>query len=151
MEAVNDLAAFIAACYDEAEALAKAAGGKEWDASRETLHEHGGPFGREIGTLWSTPDDRDEHPNWHAARHIAANSPARRLADIALKRAILAEHQPIETIFYGTCCAGCVSWRDAPLAELGIAFPSTWPCVTVRQLGAEFSNQPGYKPEWKPS
>ena len=87
-------------------------------------------------------------PGWHSWADVEAMCNSR-LADIALKRAILAEHEPIESI-YGTCCVVCVDWQDAPLAdggetEFGIAIPRDWPCPPVRQLGTEFGGHRDYR------
>jgi hypothetical protein len=72
--------------------------------------------------------------------------------EIAAKRAILAEHLPVESI-YGVACGRCVSWQDAPLAEggeteFGIAIPDPWPCVPVRAAGVSWGGHPDYDPGW---
>lgn len=93
-------------------------------------------------------------PGWYSWHDVEAMCDSR-LADIALKRAILNEHEPIDSV-YGLCCVVCVDWRDAPLAdggetEFGIAIPRRWPCPPVRRLGDEFGAHPGYKAEeWAP-
>lgn len=149
---MDDLTAFLNARYDEAERMARAASmakpdGEEWHADAEpevwgpgagtaVLRANGGPLAMAIGS--------------YAADHIAACDPKHRVADIALKRAILAAHQPEPPSKYGTDvprCAACLTrrggwnedWRADP-----------WPCATVRQLGTEFSGHPGYRDDWRP-
>ena len=125
-------AEFMGARYDEAEALARGeqrgfidrangAAVRQGDWARVTCDPVTGPFGgqtrqRNIGT----------------GLYVAALSdPDRVLRDIALKRAILAEHSE-----YCDQCRCC--WR-------------TYPCHTARQLGAEFSDHPDYRAaEWEP-
>jgi hypothetical protein len=86
------------------------------------------------------------------AAHIAGHDPARALRDVSAKRAVLAEHTPIESI-YGLTCGRCVTWQDAPLAEggeteFGIAVPDPWPCLPVRGAVASWDRHPDFKPEW---
>lgn len=148
MSDTEDLAAFIAARYDEAETLAKAAAGEQ------------GPTWHPVQVLASelgyVVDEAGEpvcaNTTCSLAAHIAAHDPAYRLADIALKRAILAEHGP---------------WRPEPaepgdaemIADIERRFPvpprcrtcaASCPCVTVRLLGAEFAGHPGYRAGWAP-
>lgn len=92
-------------------------------------------------------------PGWHSWRDVETIC-EERLADIAAKRATLAEHHPIESI-YGTVCAVCVDWQDVPFAdggetEFGIAIPRDWPCPEIRRRAAEFADHPAYKETWKP-
>lgn len=145
-----DLAAWLSACYDKAEQLARAAG----------------EAGTDSGLAWhqEDPDHRpgrivDEHdcvvvydegnPDEDEAAHIVATDPAHRLRDIALKRAILADHFPYES---GTPviqrCIRCASDEAYPN---GVAIMEAYPCQVARQLGSEFSDKSGYRPDWKPS
>jgi hypothetical protein len=77
--------------------------------------------------------------------------PARALREIEAKRAILAGHLPIESI-YGLACKRCVSWQDSPgdLSEFGLAIPDPWPCLPVRAIAAVHSDHPDYDPAWAP-
>lgn len=65
-------------------------------------------------------------------KHVALHDPVYVLADIASKRRIVAEH------------AAGNDPCDAHDANL-----ETIPCDTLRLLAAPFSNEPGYKQEWK--
>lgn len=73
--------------------------------------------------------------------------------ELAAKRAVLAEHLPIVSI-YGLTCKRCVSWQDAPLAdggetEFGIAIPDPWPCLPVRAALAGWADHADCRPEWR--
>ena len=69
--------------------------------------------------------------------------PARVLREVAAKRAILAIHEPMPSM-YGEppVCSAC--W-PAPQ----IATHPLWPCSTVRQMIAVYSDHPDYRQEWK--
>lgn len=147
--ATDGLAAFLAARYDEAEALARA-------VLEETRHcdqcdalasgswavnpDHAPLLedqGSEVMIVYDQPPTRTA-----MLAHIAANDPAHRLADIVLKRAILAEHRPnSRAIDQWTRCCGC---NDSN----GDYLP--WPCKTVRLLGSEFAEHPEYREAWRP-
>jgi Family of unknown function (DUF6221) len=123
----DDLIAFLAARYDEAEALANAAGGGEWGT--ECICEGDckdysacSAIGGDDITIY----DEGGH-NAEQAPFIAANDPKHRLADIALKRAILAEYDAMddEGMYHGLRFA-------------------------VVRLATEFSGHPDYKREWAP-
>jgi hypothetical protein len=164
------LAQFLADRYDEAEALARAWQSPPWgeDATswkvvgrREPRYDNGCSetltaidvsgrpvnFAEAIQVRWDSNGERTPY--------IAANDPAHRLADIALKRAILALHasavtkteqyrydpstgEPIPERYDGDC--GICGWFD----------PEQGGCATVRQLGTEFADHPAYKESWKP-
>lgn len=133
---MDELAAFITARYDEAEAVAMAAATTE------------------DGAAWVTSesDDSDKRairtpaPDWRwvgelyteTAEHVAATDPAHRLRDITLKRAILAEY---------------VSFREeSAKGDVGPGLHMGTQVLgdAVRQLGTEFSDHPGYRAEWSP-
>lgn len=75
----------------------------------------------------------------HAARH----DPARVLAEVKAKRAILALHAPIEIecsdvagdAWSGSACYACEGGEG-------------WPCTTLRHLAAVDADHPDYKQEW---
>ncbi len=143
MSEVGNLAGFLAARYDEAEAKARAGdvGSGQWAAIE---HADDG---------WLIVDEHHDlvanvrpERSWDggAAAHIADTDPAHRLADIRLKRAILAEHGPDERD--PELCRTC------HVAERGwaVPVPAERPCATARQIGTEFGDHPEYKEEWKP-
>lgn len=124
----GDLAAWISERYDEAEALANAA------------------LGGTDGT-WQMGYRSDEYIRFaafdaHQVRGGAIDEDT--LRHIALKRAILTLHKPelIEVINAdqdersGVFCSECSL--------------EVYPCPTVRQLGTEFIDREGYRPEWAP-
>lgn len=74
------------------------------------------------------------------ARHIAYWDPARVLADIAVKRSVLAEHESYGG--YGEHCRTCHHPHD----QLAAGAPS--PCLTVRLLAQPYSGRPGWRQEW---
>lgn len=144
---MDDLAAFLAARYDEAEArerrmlemLAKAGP----DACIAVCFDDG------------TSSNAVDYNPWDV---ITDYDPKRRLADIKLKRAILAEHatetsrvqvralpediaegKPLWWYEDERQCVIC-GWFDGEHGG----------CETVRQLGTEFDEHPGYQEGWKP-
>ena len=112
---IDELTAFLNARYDEAEALAKAA------AAHLRVHNP--------ERWYEADDDRFAYPE--DAAFIAANDPAHRLRDIALKRAILADCRR---------CLDSISWGHRAVFIERV----------VRQFGTEFSDHPDYRQEWKP-
>lgn len=150
----DDLAAFLAARYDEAEALAVEAAryhGKDWHAGSKVNPVEGtvdvfDDDGANLVAMWVMPGD---------AAHIAATDPRQRLADIALKRAILAEH-PANPFWGNTppprrdrTPENVVAWFCDCQSEDGM-IAGEYPCRTVRLLGTEFSGHPEYKAGWAP-
>jgi pyrimidine deaminase RibD-like protein len=101
---------FLTARLDEDEAAARDVlenGLVSWDEARQILYRAG----------------------WHAERaeaHIARHDPARVLADVAAKRAIVALHP----------CDDCGMGND--------------PCSTLRLLAQPYAEHPDYDEEWRP-
>jgi Family of unknown function (DUF6221) len=175
----DDLPQFLADRYDEAEALARAWQSPPWgdDATswkvvgrREPRYDNGRSetltaidvsgrpvnFAEAIQVRWDSNGER--------SAYIAANDPKHRLADIKLKRAILAEHarEPVykpetlalypdrpEMAEMATCRRCHELDEDAEIDEDRCG-DLEWPCANVRQLGTEFTEHPGYRPEWAP-
>ena len=132
----GDLAAFLADRYDEAEARARAAIKALPPYALKPLRDRAG----------------DKLPEALAA-HIDLSDPVHRLADIALKRAILAEYEAavatmdrqIKERLPGPIAGDVYLVADpAVLAEVGAL------SLVVRQLGTEFADHPAYKESWKP-
>lgn len=73
------------------------------------------------------------------AAHIVLHDPHSVLADVAVKRAILAEHIPHDG--YSEPIAFCITC-------LGTAKAGAYPCETVRLLASLWSGHPGYRAEW---
>lgn len=93
----EDLARFLADRYDEAEALALAAGNGakgEWGPRL-----HPGMGGHLLDGLGDVVIYDEGSPADEQFDYIAAVDPAHRLADVKLKRAILAEHEHVKVEF----------------------------------------------------
>jgi hypothetical protein len=149
VEAVTDregLIAFLAARYDEAEAMARAAGGGDGlEGLTWRQHDADDAPGRIVDGHGHVIVYDEGSPGYAEAAHIVSVDPKHRLADIALKRAILAEHKHVETggLAPAFGCRICHADRDYGINGEG------W-CATVRQLGAEFADHPDYDESWKP-
>lgn len=76
--------------------------------------------------------------------HIARWDPARVLAEVAAKRAILKLHPPA-TQPSGLYCATCGDWPQ-PGDEQGVI---TWPCGTLKLLAQPYSDHPDFDPAWR--
>lgn len=76
--------------------------------------------------------------------HIAAHDPARVLADLAAKRAILDEHSNVNGGDCGTCVVG--EWGYPTNGGSTIAH---YPCRTLRLLAAPYAEHPEYDPAWR--
>lgn len=143
---MSDLVTWLAAQYDQAETEAKAATPGPWSFSGgeprtptseggftidadEVVDTPGLPWGSVhpgdvVGTGYNVPSGVFRRAD---AIHIAAHSPAWRLADIARKRAILA------------ACSEDIGYEEEGMANQILAL-----------LAAEFAGRPGYLDEWKP-
>lgn len=73
-----------------------------------------------------------------------ACNPARVLAEVAAKRAIIDIHDPGDTTKTRWWCAYCRD-PDKPV------FMARMPCHHLRLLALPYVNQPGYQPQWAPS
>lgn len=83
------------------------------------------------------------------AEHIASHDPARVLADVAAKRAILDLHKP-ERVWTGSKyedgkCTTCLLWESQ-----GYSRYEDFPCPTLRALVAMYADHPDYDPAWRP-
>jgi hypothetical protein len=151
MSGMEDLADFLAARYDEAEALVRAAmddtrhcsscdpASGEWAV--DPTHP---PLLLDKGSDATVTYDESAPKGLFG--YLVSVDPAHRLADIALKRAILAEHAPYDCGEPAVQrCTRCASDDAYPN---GVAVMAAYPCATARQLGNEFSKHPGYKAGW---
>jgi hypothetical protein len=139
MTDVAELMAFVRACLDEDERVARAANGPRWKAGDGNVSEGGlyalrgsGDDGWSIawfdlGTANEADDGTRQLPRWpkmqrHAqanADHAARHDPARVLAQVAAKRALLAE-----------------------LAAANMVF-------AMRLLAEPYAGRPGWREEWR--
>ena len=152
MVTVDDLLQFLTARYDEAEAMALAAGNGakgEWGPRL-----HPGMGGHLLDGLGDVVIYDEGSPADEQFDYIAAVDPAHRLADIKLKRAILAQYeeavatmneQVAKRLGPGPVAGDVYLCADpGTLAEVGAL------SVVLRQLGTEFSRHPEYKAGWAP-
>jgi hypothetical protein len=141
---MDGLVEFLAARYDEAEALARGVDDHsepwpgQWKADGNLA------VRTYNGHVLAYAQHGEFKPGF--AAYVADNDPAHRLADIALKRAILAEHAPYDCSEPAVQrCTRCASDDAYPN---GVAVMAAYPCATARQLGNEFSKHPEYKAGW---
>lgn len=130
-----DFAQWLAERYDEAEARARAADPAPWASTPPSLYIDSPGVGIIVQTR-----------HFETAEFVAATDPAHRLADIKLKRAILAEHAPMTGLLDRLICRVCWSIRT----DGGPLDGDLHPCATVRQLGTEFAGHAGYLESWRP-
>ena len=127
---MDDLVAFLTAMLDADEVAAKGAavpndengGGEIWEVS---------PAGGVDGAHGPVYFHDGGIPTAEQDAHIARHDPARVLAEVAAKRAILAEFEEAR---------GLHSRRD----EVAALY------FSLRQLAAVYATHPAYRPEWKP-
>jgi hypothetical protein len=75
-------------------------------------------------------------PRWADIEHIVHWDPGRAVAEVGVKRRILAEHPEDEDGFCGDG-VGLVGCKWA------------YPCPTVRLLAVLYADCPGFRDEWK--
>jgi hypothetical protein len=137
---VDELVAFLRGCLDEDERVA-CAGGEAMDADNPSWPDYATYDGPDIDA---------------AVAYLKQFRPARVLREVESKRRILDGH-PFEQGTVGGVCGTChgnsrmeehwdgeeetVEWVDSEMV---------WPCPTVRNLAAVYSDRPGYREEWKP-
>jgi hypothetical protein len=126
---MDDLVTFLRACLDEDERVAL-------EAAAQT--------GGNVEIVAKNLDIIFECLGRHWARH----DPARVLAEVAAKRAIVDLHSPSE----GDCrtCAHLTDDEDPDGNWYTDVLGEPWPCPTLRHLAAVYADQPGYRPEWAP-
>ena len=135
MDDLAELAAYLTARYDEAEAEARNLLQIAQDVRVELADRS--LLGRRV-------------PGWHSWPDVEAMCTGR-LADIALKRAILALHAEDPPGGFTRNPGDCRECScDGALAATDCFYTVDYPCPTVRQLGTEFSKRPDYQDRWKP-
>jgi hypothetical protein len=107
-------------------------------------------YGPRDGEYETWADGEDLLPNHHNSWALVYD-PARVLADVAAKRAILDEHAPRELMamgddlysYPGMYC-GCCSPRDPQQRQ-------RHPCRTLRLLATAYADHPDFDPAWQPA
>jgi hypothetical protein len=130
VSAVEDLAAWLTAVWDEEEEAAKRLGDRVWFVCddghvQEPNQEDGPPFGSGEYERWDDGEYRlpNHHNTW-----LPALNPASVLARIAADRKILELHNRLGD--YCNTCGG------------------QWPCLTLLLLAEAYADRPGFRPEW---
>lgn len=155
---MTDLVEFLRERLDEDEEAAMAASSRvPWK-----MRDHESDYWMITGTDGAVVVYDEGVPSEAEAHHIARHDPSRVLADVAAKRAILAEHRPAR--FTDTTlglvnvevCSRCHGRLDYPddwndeQAE-GWRYPlvqNAFPCGTLRALALPFRDHPDFNPAW---
>lgn len=149
---MDELIAFLRACLDEDERVARAVPVGEICAPPAHWATGADPGGEETWVLGTYEDINAHTPA--AADHVARHDPARVLREVEAKRRILDEHQPED----GSCSrCGRDSREENPGAHLrgepemvDVWRPAIWPCRTTRLLAMPYDDHKNYRQEWKP-
>jgi hypothetical protein len=146
----DDLVAFLLARLDEDEQTAAAASDGPWTPWRTGGALHGlGDLQHAVTLPGQGPGAKASivTASWLDAEHIARHDPARVLAEVAAKRAIVKLVFQYEAKIDGEwgCC------HDAEEIEAGLC-PEIDPSgiQALRLLGAPYAGHEGYRPEWAP-
>lgn len=142
---MTGLVEFLTARLDEDERIARAATERApWSHNADDYWMITGTDGDVVVYDESAPTDAE-------AAHIARHDPARVLADVAAKRAILTEHLPDMAREYRDGawrdrpqCGACVTWRGE-----GEAVPAPAPCLTLRRLAVSYADHPDFDESWR--
>lgn len=144
----KDFAVWYAAQLDAAEERAKAATPGPWrwvdPGGPVKLALVGPEFPRQV-----VASLRGENLSVQDAEHIAVLDPKWRLADLAAKRAILAEH-PAVNGWDGDSLDGPICDRCCTDDLSGGREGGSYPCQTLRLLAVEFAGADGYDEAWRP-
>ncbi|MER5608198.1 DUF6221 family protein [Micromonospora tulbaghiae] len=65
------------------------------------------------------------------------------VAEVDVKRRVLARHAPEDHFLHGTIC----TWCSTP--QTG-AYQS-WPCPDIRDSASPYAGEPGYREQWRPA
>ena len=88
-----------------------------------------------IGEVWSH----------RIAEHVARWDPARVLAEVTAKRAIIDLH-PSHRQGHGQWCSTCGDWPQPGSEQIEIE----WPCPTLRALAQPYAEHADFDPAWRP-
>lgn len=101
-------------------------------------------------------DEADEELAEGRVEHIARHDPARVLAEVAAKRAIVAMHEQAEKLVWDPRPAGTpvreprrepAGYCSTCQVEDGVIH-GTWPCDTLKHLATVYSEHPDFNPAW---
>jgi hypothetical protein len=134
----TDLVTFLRACLDDDERIARAA--------LDPKHLGEWVWRKDSRTTVQTDDGapiEPTAPSIERGPHIARWHPARVLAEVEAKRAILGIHDPGDTTQTRRWCAYCVEPGKPE-------FMARMPCQHLRLLATAYTGQPGFREEWRP-
>jgi len=146
---------FLLQRLDKDEAVARAASAPRWVevsglvASADDKVTPNGFTYRPLITPGGSINNDDPLEDGDAA-HIARHDPARVLAEVAAKRAIVNLHAEVtgSTAFYGDdietphgspACSTCGTWGE---------YAEAWPCPTLRYLAQPYADHADYEQAW---
>lgn len=96
----------------------------------------------------------DVYPSKFDAEHIARHDPARVLADVAAKRAILDLHRPRVPYGYGHSLDEMLADGSAACSvcgDQGVDITTVYhPCDTLLVLARVWAEHPDFAPAWRP-
>ena len=138
---LSEMADFLQARLDEDESAAREAAGltENWVADRPAL-----------GVVLVDGEPLIEGHITGLTEHIARHDPARVLREVKAKRAIVAMHR---LVFEDYRDGDGMERSSADCAKCGTDgryTSDTYPCNTLRQIAAVYSDHPSYREEWKP-
>jgi hypothetical protein len=149
-----DLVAFLRQRLQDDEDAARGAAdsaGTNWIGTMESGNPWRYSDGQGVYT-WSEEGVESDRPQvaavqWEPVQdHIARHDPARVLADVQAKRAILKEHPsegPIDEHWsWSRLYPWCTTCSDADDG------PTYWPCRTVLLLASVYADHPDFDPAW---
>jgi hypothetical protein len=150
---MDDLVTFLRARLDEDAAAAQAASWDDWYDNRWTAHHRKQYDGR-----WTIIDQADEGvistvdpqaaDDAGVAQHIARHDPARVLAEVEAKRAILRWHSTPHTVVDGFCADEGGPCTHRGEAECSLCGETA--CATLRLLALPYADHPDYREDWRP-
>lgn len=81
------------------------------------------------------------------AVHIARHDPARELAEVAAKRAVVERHSSSDFQYVGDDGGGVSEYAGEPTCDY---CNRPWPCPDLLDVGLPFASHPDYREEWRP-
>lgn len=133
-----DIVEFLPARLDEDEAAAQFVEDNSAPFTGEWVNDDGRALRTRNGwTLAYMPDAKPWRPG--VLDHIARHDPARVLAEVAAKRAIVAQHAGTHE---------CPSPNDWALGK-NTDYVTEEECWTLRNLAAPYADHPDYNPAWR--
>lgn len=147
---MDDLIAFVTARLDEDETEAKAAAavaGPDWH-HKLFLDLDGAATTMIVSAAGSPLADTLHRDDEEMAPFIARHDPGRVLREVGAKRAVIAIHDPSrhpDDPSSVRWCPVCITGRHGYPEEWG---DDPYPCLTLRQLAAVWSDHPDYRQEW---